>query len=133
LVGSAVEHIVLDPGSFVVRIDVIGGKVQDGPVALTFDVPDGDRLDVQLDTIRMFSALCRPRRHEQLARRLLALQAVDAKEKGASLREIADIVLGSGDWPGDGEHRKSRVRRLLESGARMIRDGHRPILAMRGI
>jgi hypothetical protein len=32
-------------------------------------------------------------------------------------------VLGPGAWPGEGEHRKSLVRRLIAAGDRMIHSG----------
>jgi hypothetical protein len=32
-------------------------------------------------------------------------------------------VLGPGAWPGDGEHRKSLVRRMIAAGDQMIRAG----------
>jgi hypothetical protein len=55
---------------------------------------------------------------------------VDARQAGASLRETADILLGPGAWPGDGEHRKSYVRRLLNVGSHLIDSGPREILNM---
>ena len=98
---------------------------------LRFDLADDDRLDMQL---RAIQALCEPapvaRSHTRLARRLLALHAVDARNAGASLQETADMVLGRGDWPGDGEHRKSLVRRLVVTGERLIRAGAGAILAV---
>jgi Uncharacterized conserved protein (DUF2285) len=129
--AASAEFVVLDLGAAAIRLDVIEGSVADGPVSLRFDIPDDDALDVQLEMIRTFHAGTRSQpRHERLARRLLALQAFDASEAGASLREIATTLLGPGDWPGAGDHRKSRVRRLLDSGIRMVREGPKRILAM---
>jgi len=127
--GSGCEHLAVDHDSETIRLDVIQGTVAAGPVTLRFDLPDDDRLDLQLSAIRAFrgpAPVARP--HVQLARRLLALQAVDARDAGASLRETADTVLGPGAWPGDGEHRKSYVRRLLATGSRMIAAGPGAIL-----
>ena len=119
-----VEHLLIDRGSEVIRLDVIDGTVSAGPVTLRFELPDDDRLDMQLSAMR---ALREPapvaRSHVQLARRLHALQAVDARDAGASLREVAAIVLGPGAWPGDGEHRKSLVRRMIVAGEQMLRAG----------
>ena len=63
-----------------------------------------------------------------MAAKLFALQAVDARSEGASLRETAASILGPGDWPGDGEHRKSLVRRMIATGERIIQAGPRAIL-----
>jgi len=129
--GPRCEHLVIDDGSDAIRLDVIDGTAAAGPVTLRFDLPDDDRFDMQLSVMRALREpvpVLRSRPHVQLARRLLALQAVDARDAGASLREIAAMVLGPGAWPGDGEHRKSLVRRMIASGDRMLRAGSRAIL-----
>ena len=111
------------------RLDVIEGTVSAGPVSLHFDLPYDDRLEHRVAAIRALSGTkpigCR---HPQLAARLRALQAADARAAGASLREIADGLLGIGDWPGDGEHRKSAARRLVATGEKLIQQGPLPIL-----
>lgn len=58
------------------------------------------------------------------------MNAVDGRDAGASLKDIADHVLGPGDWPGDGEHRKSMIRRMIVNGDRMLSVGPRAILAV---
>lgn len=127
--GSQSEHLLIDRGGEPVRLDVIEGSTATGPVALHFDLADDDRLDTQIAAICAFcDTTPADRRHVRLAHRLLALQAVDARDAGASLRGIADIVLGPGDWPGDGECRKSHVRRLLNAGSLIMRSGPREIL-----
>lgn len=127
--SSNCEHLLVGRGGDIIRLDVIEGTTAAGPVALRFELTDDDRLEAGVVAICTFRAT-RPtgRRYGRLARRLFALQAVDARDAGASLREIADILLGPGDWPGDGEHRKSYVRRLFDAGSRMIRSGPREIL-----
>jgi len=130
--GPSCEHLVIDHDSQVIRLDVIDGTVAAGRVMLRFDLPDDDRLDMQLSAMRAFREPAPvARSHVQLARRLLALQAVDARAEGASLQEIAAIMLGPGTWPGDGEHRKSLVRRMIVTGDRMIRAGPAGALAER--
>jgi hypothetical protein len=62
----------------------------------------------------------------------VSLHAHDAREAGASLRDIAELLLGPGDWPGDGEWRKSQARRLVQAGASLIRSGPRSILMEAG-
>lgn len=118
------EHLLIDRGNDVFRLDVIDGTIAAGPVSLRFDLADDDRLSVQISAIGRFCGkTVAAREHIQLAQRLLALQAVDARVSGASLREVSDMVLGPGPWPGDGEHRKSLVRRMIVAGDEMIRAG----------
>lgn len=127
--GSIAEHLLVDRYGMAIRLDVIDGTVLAGPVSLRFDLPDNHHLETRLAVIRAFTTSVSPgRRHAQLAKRLNALHAIDARDAGASLREIADLVLGPGDWPGDGEHRKSLVRRMIASGDRMLRAGPRAVL-----
>lgn len=127
--GSVDEHLLVDRDGLAVRLDVIDGTVLAGSVSLHFDLPDNHHLEARLTVIRAFTAAVPPgRRHVQLAKRLHALDAIDARDDGASLREIADLVLGPGDWPGDGEHRKSLVRRLIVTGDHMLRAGPRAVL-----
>src|SRR3546814_9757719 len=68
------------------------------------------------------------RQHDRLAKQLLALRAIDAHDAGASLKEVAAILLPSEEWPGDGEHRKSFVRRLIVKGRHFVRAGPACIL-----
>ena len=130
--GSNCEHLQIDHGGEPIRLDIVEGTVADGPVLLRFDLADDDAFDDRLATLRAFR---HPKpieyRYPGLARRLLALHAFDARSANASLRETADIVLGPADWPGDGEHRKSFVRRLVASGEAMVRAGARAVFAAR--
>lgn len=127
--GSSIEHLLIDRGGEPIRLDVIEGTTATRPVALHFDLADDERLETQIAAIRVFgAAVTIRRRRAQLARRLLALEAADAHDAGASLREAADLLLGPGDWPGDGEHRKSLIRRMIVAGAHMVRAGPRAIL-----
>lgn len=130
--GSQSEHLLIDRGGDLCRLDVIEGTVAAGPVALIFDLADDDRLGSQLAAIATFRAAAASEpRYGRLARRLLALHAVDARDAGASLREVAEILFGPGEWPGDGEHRKSLVRRMIVVGYNMVRAGPRGVLALR--
>lgn len=121
--------MLIDRGDMPLRFDVIEGSVSAGSVTLQFDLLDDPHLGDRLALIRAFAAgkTIAPR-HLQFCRRFQALQAVDARESGASLREVADCLLGHGDWPGDGEHRKSLVRRMIATGERMVRAGPRAVL-----
>jgi hypothetical protein len=127
--GPEGEHLLIDRGGDLVRLDVVEGTTMKGPVALHFALADDNRIEGRIAAIRTLRATASMRRrHVRLAGRLLALQAVDARNAGASLKEVADTVLERGDWPGEGEYRKSHVRRLLDAGSRMIGSGPREIL-----
>lgn len=123
------EHLLVDCGGRSFRLDIVSGTTADGPVSLCFELADDGRLDAKLEALAAFrasNAKRLPNRH--LAGRLLALHAADARRAGASLRESADLLFGLGDWPGEGEYRKSRVRRLMQIGAAMIERGPAAIL-----
>jgi len=123
------EYLLIGRRGLPLRLDVIEGTATAGPVFLHYDLPDDHRLAVRIAIIRTIAGTGPiPCHHPQLAKRLQALQALDARAAGASLREIADHVLGPGDWPGDGEHRKSLVRRLVAAGEQMVRAGPRAVL-----
>jgi hypothetical protein len=125
--SPGVQHLLIDRGDLV-RVDLIGDSLHGEPRILHFYLPDDDWLDDRLAAIRILRGQRGGGSHPQLARRLPCLWAIDVRDAGASLKEIADYVLGTGDWPGDGEHRKSMVRRMIATGDRMLRDGPCAIL-----
>lgn len=123
------EHVALTRGGETVRLDVVEGTVRCGPVALCFELTDDDALPAQLEAIRAFrSPAGPPRSKSKLVRGLVSLHAHDAREAGASLREIAELLLGPGEWPGDGEWRKSQARRLVVDGQRLCLRGPTAVL-----
>lgn len=122
------EHLIVERGGALVRIDVVEGSALTGPRSLCFELPVDHRLDVKVSAVRTFIGSAQDRPSLQLARRLSALEAYDAHLAGMSLRAIAVRLLGPGDWPGDGEHRKSLVRRLVASGRNMIEQGPARVL-----
>jgi len=127
--GGQIEHVLIQRGNHRFRLDVIEGALAASPVSLRFELADDERLAVQLAEIGRFRSASAPRSGRQrLAQKLSALHAFDASAAGASLREIADLVLGFGAWPGVGEHRKSLVRRLVATGDRMVRTGPSAVL-----
>jgi len=130
--GPEGEHLAIVCEDIVVRLDVIDGTVASGPVSIRFEVADDWRLRHQLAAI---GALRDPpragHRHLASARKLAALYALDLRNEGASLRRAAETLLGPGDWPGDGEHRKSTIRRFIATGERMVRAGPGEILRSR--
>ena len=127
--GQGHEHLIVGRNGNTVRLDIIEGTAWAGPVSLHFDLAGDAHLDTRISAIRAFAVTSSARRpHLRLARRIYALHATDAQAAGASLREIADLILGPGDWPGGGEYRKSLIRRMICTGERMHRDGAYAIL-----
>lgn len=126
--SGASEHLLVERGGALVRIDVVEGSALAGPCSLCFELPVDHRLDARVSAVRTFIGSAQVRPSPPLARRLSTLEAYDAHVAGRSLRAIADHVLGPGDWPGDGEHRKSLVRRLVASGRNMIEQGSAHVL-----
>jgi hypothetical protein len=128
--SPAGEHVLIDRDGAPFRLDIIEGTVLEGPVSLHFDLPDDYRLEEKLAVIRAFVGKRDVTHHNlQLAGRLRALHAADARALGASLKEIAELILGPGDWPGDGEYRKSLIRRMISSAEQMHREGHVAVLS----
>ena len=129
------EYVRIDHYGKVLRLDVATGTVLDGPVSLAFELSLGPHMAAQLKALRDFGALFMKSgsatlpTQGRLSVQLLALQAQDARLTGASLREIAEKLLGKGDWPGAGEYRKSKARRLVAMGAALVWAGPRAILA----
>lgn len=122
--SRAGEHVLIDRGGPWFRLDIIEGTVLAGPASLRFDLPDDYHLEDKLAVIRAFvGKRVVTHQHLQLADKLRALHAADARTAGASLRETAELILGPGNWPGDGEYRKSLVRRMISCGERMVQAG----------
>jgi hypothetical protein len=127
------ERVLIEYASTVIRLDVLSGTVRGGPVSLCFRVPEERGIPAQIEALRAFHALRQGQSiptssHARMARQLLALHAYDARTAGHSLRSISEMLWGSSDWPGDGEHQKSRVRRLVASGEALVHTGPAAIL-----
>lgn len=67
-------------------------------------------------------------RESVLTRLVAALRVRDALAAGASQRDIGLGIFGD-DWPGDGEHLKSRVRRMIPFASTLARASPRAVLA----
>lgn len=128
------DHIRLTLPDGDMRLDLVEGVVVPGPMTIAPTVDLRCLLEPQLKSIRRLDALIRgdrsPLRDQRFVRLVEALRAADALMAGASLREIALGALGD-DWPGDGEHLKSRVRRRVALAAELTRAGPRTVLARR--
>lgn len=133
--GGDGEHVHLVIGGESFRLDVVEGALAAGPVNLVYLIAQDDRLARQLETVRRLDARlagCAVKEREPAAwmrRRAIALRAWDARAAGASLREIAVMLCGPGEWPGPGECRKSAARRFVVMGERLIAEGPWPVLA----
>ena len=125
--SSRTEHLLIDRGELL-RVDLVYPAAVWGQMRLHFDLPDDDWLEQRIIVIRSLRGRLHHSNHLQLARRLLSLHAVDLRDAGASLKDIAHHVLGPGDWPGNGEHRKSMIRRMIVSGDEMLLAGPHAIL-----
>lgn len=134
VVGAHCTHVQLHPPDGVMRLDVVG-DVDLGGIMTIEPILDLDRaIEPQVATIRRLVALRRgaplPRADQRMVRLVEALRAVDALAAGASLRDIGLGIFG-GEWPGDGEHLKSKVRRRIALGADVLRAGAPNVLQER--
>lgn len=127
--GTDGEHIAFDCLGEVARIDLVGERLPTEPVLLSFEIIADERLGGQLAALQRIYVQTRTGgQANQLRRQHLSLLAADARTAGANLRDIAELVLEPGDWPGDGEHRKSLVRRLVAAGTLLCQKGPAAIL-----
>lgn len=145
--GSRIAAIVDDTGEHVavaapgrhLRLDVATGTLFAGPVHLRYRLNGVATLPPSLDALHALLRLVGvpdPARRtaepdRRLPRLVEALRVLDALSDGASRHAIAEALLGSGDWPGDGEHRKSLVRRRIDL-ARHLQDAG-PKAVLRGL
>lgn len=129
LCEGLVQHIAIDHPCRTIRIDLLDAPMLRAPIAIKFEIADDDRLHRQIEAVRLFRSEPREAKEQSAhLRQYLRLEAIDARREGRSLREIADLVLGPGEWPGHGEYRKSHVRRLIAKGEAMIAGGPEAIL-----
>ncbi|WP_150290012.1 DNA -binding domain-containing protein [Sphingobium estronivorans] len=73
-----------------------------------------------------------PQPDRRMPRLVEALRVLDALACGASLTAIGAVLVGADriarDWPGDGEHLKSWVRRRVMLARRLQRAGPRGVM-----
>ncbi len=132
---DGVRHVLLDMPGGTLQLDVSGPQNAASVIPITPCVDLRRDVRPQLRSIqRLASWLDDPsasgRADARVSRLVAALRVVDALSMGASQREIGIGIFGV-DWPGDGEHLKSRVRRMIPFAAAMVRHGPRAILQER--
>jgi hypothetical protein len=115
---ASCEHVRIDIGVATLRLDVVQGSLMAGPASIEPAVALGARLAQQWMAIRQLDALLAgqfiaPDHDRRLPVLVFALRVADALKSGASLREIGLSLFGGEVWPGDGDHLKSRTRRLV--------------------
>ena len=126
------QHVRIDLQDGAMRLDLVEGEVTPAPLRIEPAVDLQRPLDPQLASIRRLHMLSRREisgvRSQRFVRLVEALRACDALAGGASLRDIGLGTLGD-DWPGDGEHLKSRARRRVALAADLVRAGPAAVLA----
>lgn len=125
---NGIEHVAIGREDGLLRIDVVEGSVRHGPTSLIFELPHDRDFRERLAALHLFDAMLTDRRlwtarDARIRRAALALRAHDARAAGASLREIAHVLLASDDWPGAGDCVKSQARRLIAAGDRLVGNG----------
>jgi len=126
------QHVRIDFADGVMRVDIVEGKIASGTLSIEAAVDLPRPLDPQIASIRRLRTLCRgetsPVHDQRFGRLVEALRAGDALAAGASLRDIGLGILGD-DWPGDGDHLKSRARRRVKLAAALAHAGPRGVLS----
>jgi hypothetical protein len=138
--GDGIEHVLLGDGIYRIQLLVRKCSLLDGPSGLRYDLADFAGVEPKLMTLHRLIALRRlgrfPRSLFPLERRaprwVAALRAFDASRVGASPREIAAALYGADtagrDWDGASDYLRSRVRRAIAAGERLVNGGHLEIL-----
>lgn len=139
------EHLALTDGLRRIRLDVREGTLLGGASArLTYDLAGLRGVEPRILTLRRFLALWKHRRfvrtlfppERRLGRWLDELRVADALDAGASQREIAEALFGTGrvrdEWDGSSDSLRSRVRRLVREARRMAGGGYRDLLRGKG-
>jgi hypothetical protein len=126
-------HVLLHLPRETLQLEGLDGAFDDGPRRISALIDYGRALEPQLESVRRLDTFWSGREPPtdmgtRFGRLVDALRVGDAIAAGASQRAIGLGIYG-GDWPGDGEHLKSRVRRMIPLAAALIRAGPRGVLA----
>lgn len=126
------NHLLLELPAGMLQLDLRGTGDQREIVAVRPTIDLARPIEPQFHSARRLAALLAgvPEpvpREAGLTRLVATLRVGDALAAGASQRDIGLGIFG-GDWPGDGEHLKSRVRRMIPFAAELVKAGPRAVL-----
>jgi hypothetical protein len=128
------EHVLIADGLRQLRLELHGASILRGPVRLSMGVPSLRHIIPKVVLLQRLSALWRLHRFPRplfpadpvVARRLLALQAFEARRAGAGQREIVIAVMGERRADGKSfDSSRKAVARLLDLAERRIETSYR--------
>lgn len=127
------SHLLLELPAGMLQLDLQDAGDQREIVAVRPTIDLARPIEAQFHSARRLAALLAgvPEpvpREVGLARLVAALRVSDALATRASQRDIGLGIFGT-EWPGDGEHLKSRVRRMIPFASKLVRAGPRAVLA----
>lgn len=134
------ELLLFSDGNHRIQLDITLGSVLDGPVRFRYELSGFKHIETKILTLRCFLLLRRLGRFplglftpERRARRwIIALQAYDGVQSGASQREIAAALFGENivqdDWHGRSDYLRLRVQRAIRHGRSLVNGGYRSLL-----
>jgi len=131
LLWDARSHIRLD----ILNGSLLGGRLQGAVLIDRLDRVDASRAAIRrlLRSASLGRLVPRPVAGvDKISRSIMALRLSDARAGGASLRDLADILVGptraARDWRDTSDFLHSRVRRMLRFGEHMSKAGWRDLL-----
>lgn len=134
------ELLLFSNGNHRIQLDLTAGSVLDGPVRFRYKLSGFKHIEAKILTLRRLLLLRRLGRFprglftpERRARRwIIALQAHDGVQSGASQREIAAVLFGvktvRDDWHGRSDYLRLRVQRAIRNGQSLVNGGYRKLL-----
>nr|WP_198148550.1 DUF2285 domain-containing protein [Sphingomonas sp. Y57] len=133
--GECHTYLLLELPAGTIQLDLLGAEDNRAAVWVRLSIDLSRPIEPQFHSARRLAALLdgapEPvRREVKLTRLVSVLRVADALADGASQREIGLGIFGD-DWPGDGEHLKSLVRRMIPFATKLVRAGPREVLAGR--
>ncbi len=138
--GRSAEYIALSDGMRRIRMDVLSGTVQQGPVLLRYRLSGLCGLNPKLMALRRLIALHKTRQfpvslfpvEHRIGRIVSALQVYDGLIAGASQRDIAVALYGyhqvRAEWRGVSDFMRSRLRRHIRLAHVLAGGGWRDLL-----
>ncbi|WP_082554885.1 DNA -binding domain-containing protein [Caulobacter sp. Root1455] len=136
------QHVQISQGLARLRLALVGGDILAGPAILHFHLPDAGRGGAALAAVAKLIALRdtgrlppRPRALSKAGRWLEVLRAHDARQAGASQRDIALALFGEErvrqDWSGPSDYMRMRVQRLVRAAEEAVGGGYRRVFGLR--